>query len=239
MNIIKMYGHFGRKELIMKKLSLILVSLLMSVCLFGCATNDAAVPENVQTIDVSEPVESDDPFARAISEKENSAELSRGTFTPYMLSGNEVNWSDFDFLEEWMYTGFPEDACYPYASYMPGEWKFRIYYLKDDPNDGFVFNEIGLADIDIDYDNAIFYIDLHPRLASFNDDVFEESDEDVGYSTFAGGFEGDGIKLVDEEGELIIYVYSYFAYEGREYIYSTMYMSEEDYCMLVFTRGQN
>lgn len=49
---IKMYGHFGRKELIMKKLSLILVSLLMSVCLFGCATNDAAVPENVQTIDV-------------------------------------------------------------------------------------------------------------------------------------------------------------------------------------------
>ena len=37
----------------------------------------------------------------------------------------------------------------------------------------------------------------------------------------------------------LIYVYSYFAYEGREYIYSTMYMSEEDYCMLVFTRGQN
>ena len=110
MNIIKMYGHFGGKELLMKTLSLILVSLLMSVCLFGCATNDAAVPENVQTIDVNEPVENDDPFARAVSEKEDSAELSRGTFTPYMLSGNEVNWSAFDFLAEWPSNAFTEDA---------------------------------------------------------------------------------------------------------------------------------
>jgi hypothetical protein len=234
-----MYGHFGRKELIMKKLSLMLVSLLMFVCLFGCATNEAAAPENAQTIEVTEPVETDSPLARPISDKEISTELSRGTFTPYLLSKKEVDFSDFDFLEEWMYSGFPEDAYYPYASYMPGEWKYRIFYLRDNSVDGFMFNEIGLSDIDIDFDSATFYLDLHPRYDNYNNEIVEVSDEDVGYSTFSGGFEGDGIKLVDQEGELIIYIYSYFAYEGREYIYSTLYMSEEDYAMLVFTRGQN
>lgn len=234
-----MYGHFGRKELIMKKLSLMLVSLLMFVSLFGCATNEAAAPENTKTIEITEPAEGSGAFARSISDKAISSELSRASFTPFANSKQEVNFSDFDFLEDWMYSGFPEDAYYPYASYMPGEWKYRIYYRYDSSTDGFTFNEIGLSDIDIDMETATFYINLHPRYDQFNDEIEPVTDEDVGYSMFSGGFEGDGVKLVDQENELIIYLYSYFAYEGREYIYSTLYMSEEESAMLVFTRGQN
>ncbi len=233
----KMYGHFGRKELIMKKLSLMLVSLLMFACLFGCATSEAPAPENTATIEKTEPVNG--PLARSISDKEISTELSRGTFNPFTSSKKEVDFSDFDFLEEWMYSGFPEDVYYPYASYMPGEWKYRIFYLRDNSVDGFVFNEIGLADISIDMESATFYIDLHPRYDQYNDEIEPVTDEDVGFSTFAGTFEGDGVKLVDQEEELMIYLYSYFAYEGREYIYSTLYRSEDDYMMLVFTRGQD
>lgn len=221
----------------MKKLSLMFVSLLMFACLFGCATNEAATSDNSMAIEKTEPVSG--PLARSISDKEISTEVTRASFNPFTSSKKEVDFSDFDFLEEWMYSGFPEDAYYPYASYMPGEWKYRIYYLTDNSNGGSVFNEIGLSDIDIDMENAIFYINLHPRYDQYNDEIVEVSDEDVGYSTFEGGFEGDGVKLVDQEEELIIYLYSYFAYEGREYIYSTLYMSEEDYAMLVFTRGQD
>lgn len=221
----------------MKKLSLMFVSLLMFACLFGCATNEAATSDNSMAIEKTEPVSG--PLARSISDKEISTEVTRASFNPFTSSKKEVDFSDFDFLEEWMYSGFPEDAYYPYASYMPGEWKYRIYYLTDNSNDGSVFNEIGLSDINIDMENAIFYINLHPRYDQYNDEIVEVSDEDVGYSTFEGGFEGDGVKLIDQEEELIIYLYSYFAYEGREYIYSTLYMSEEDYAMLVFTRGQD
>lgn len=240
MQISYLYGLVGRKEMTMKKFTLILVSLLMMLCMFGCANNETPLENNGTTLDVSEPADAkDDAFTRVISETEVKEDVSRGVYSPGVLSSNDLSFSDFDFLEDWMYTGIPEDVYYPYASYMPGEWKYRLYYQYDADASGYtsVFNEIGFADIDIDFDNAVFYINLHPKFGNDGYETWEA--EDSGYSTFAGGFEGDGVKLIDQEEELILYIYSYFAYEGREYIYATMYISEEDYAMTVFTRGQN
>ena len=57
-------------------------------------------------------------------------------------------------------------------------------------------------------------ITLHPRLASDGYEVWEESDEEIGYELFAGGFdENDNIRL--EGNSCVMMLKYYYAYEGK------------------------
>ncbi|MBQ2584168.1 MAG: hypothetical protein II568_03230, partial [Erysipelotrichaceae bacterium] len=86
------------------------------------------------------------------------------------------------------------------------------------------------------YDREIISLSLHPRLASDGYEVWEESDEEVGYKPFEGLPENYGIKLIGND--CVLWIGEYYAYEGREYVYGELYMSEENYVVFLMIRGQ-
>ena len=221
----------------MKRIILIAVLLF---CIVGCASaapsESATKPEaTAQTIEVQEPEES--IFDKSLARNEEFAQIERSH--PIAGTSNEsadLNFADFDFYNEILANGIPEGAYWPIIREMPGTWKYMLQVRQDSSGKDTYFDELGYADFVIDYDREIISLSLHPRLASDGYEVWEESDEEVGYKPFEGLPENNGIKLIGND--CVLWIGEYYAYEGREYVYGELYMSEENYAVFLMTRGQ-
>ena len=221
----------------MKRIILLAVLLF---CIVGCASaapsEPASKPEApAQTIEVKEPEES--IFDKSLARNEEFAQIERSH--PIAGTGNEsadLNFADFDFYNEILANGIPEGAYWPIIREMPGTWKYMLQVRQDSSGKDMYFDELGYADFVIDYDREIISLSLHPRLASDGYEVWEESDEEVGYKPFEGLPENNGIKLIGND--CVLWIGEYYAYEGREYVYGELYMSEENYAVFLMTRGQ-
>ena len=150
--------------------------------------------------------------------------------------GHEPCPEDFDFYDEIQENGVPEDVNYPPLKYAEGEWKYEltIPFITEYSS---VFVEYGYADLALNREKETVIITLHPRMAGDEYELWEESEEEVGYEPFEGGIDDNGgIKLPGNDA--VIYLRYYYAYEGREYILGEIYLSEEDSGTFLMTRGQ-
>lgn len=203
-----------------------MVLLMFLVC--GCSSGSAVsnTEQNSEnTIQNSESSErlSIEPVTDTSDESENGESPDRSVFWQEEGKGT-LSFEAFLEMETFVTDGIPEDAEYPPVREMPGEWKYDLWILFD-PETYDLFEEIGYADFEIDYDRELLIIKLHPRLASDGYEAWEESDEEVGYEPFEGGFEDGYLKLSGNDAILLIS--NYFAYEGREYALGEIWLSEE------------
>ncbi|MBQ6478613.1 MAG: hypothetical protein IJI44_04500 [Erysipelotrichaceae bacterium] len=228
----------------MKK-HLLILFLLIAMILTGCAssagntepvngTDTIALPEEVETIE--------DPFSRN-TQGEYDEDVTRDHFhnkdrETVPESADGLLFEDFDFYYDIMYDGVPEDAYFPAVKYAEGLWKYDLIFRYDSSTDGYYYEEMGYAELGVDYDRDQIIITLHPRMANDGYEAWPTSDREVGYEPFAGGFdENDNLRLYGNDA--VIDCQYYYAYSGREYFISEIWISEEDFGMLLLTRGQN
>ena len=219
----------------------IIFLVLLLLCISACASSlkeetGQEKPIEGKTIEIIEPEES--VFDKTLSGAEDHAQITRShpVVTGQQNTSGDLRYEDFDFYADILQNGIPEGAFWPQIRYMDGPWKYRLQIGEDPSTDSTYFDELGYADLVIDYDREIIVVTLHPRLASDGYAVYEESDEDVGYQPFEGVPEDGCLKLIGND--CVLWIGEYYAYEGREYVYGELYMSEEDYGIFLMTRGQ-
>ena len=118
---------------------------------------------------------------------------------------------------------------------MEGEWKYDLWFSFKEPVEKY-FDEIGFADVELDYEKEEVVITPHPRFACDGYEITPETDAEVGYEPFKGGFEGNALKLIGNNA--VVYITEYFAYEGREYVIGEIWLSEEMHGDFWMYRGQ-
>lgn len=224
----------------MKKL---FICILILMLISGCSTNQAASTpnENSEQEKIEEVTKFDDTL------KKESQTVSRGLniepaeetdpelYTRYPFNSTDLRFENFDEFRYFL-NAIPEGAVFPIVREMEGEWKYNIDLYNLPPNYS-RFCEIGYADFEIDYNRELLLITLHPRLAHNGYEMWEESDDEVGYEVFEGGFEDNGT-LKFSGNNAIIVIDNYFAYEGREYTTGEIYLSEEVSGYFWMYRGQ-
>ena len=219
----------------MKRLLILITIVFM---LSGCASS-ATVPERSADIEKENTAEEENGlFTVTIETDEVSPAEREETVERAFLPGTsgDLSFEDFEDLLTFVYEGIPEEAYFPIVRYAHGEWKYELRFQYDS-SDGYLFDEIGLADFIIDEEKDAATIVLHPRLANDGYEVWEESDEDVGYKPFESLFDESGLfKLVGNDA--VIVLDNYFSYEGREYIMGEMWLSEETFGSFWMYRGQ-
>ena len=151
---------------------------------------------------------------------------------------SKLRFEDFDnFYGQITYNGLPEGLVRQPLGKANGVWKYNLKF-RQDTSDGKLFDELGYAEMYVhDNDDPPVKIILHPRLASDGYEIWEESDEEIGYEPFAGYYdENNDLKLTGND--CILHLKQYYAYEGREYLIATLWMSEEDFADFLMIRGQ-
>ena len=152
------------------------------------------------------------------------------------IDDGSLRFDDFDFYESLLIDGIPSDAYYPSLKYAEGTWKYDLR-IRYDSDDGYQFDEIGYADLALDYDREVVIITLHPRMAQDGYEAYEE-DDSVGYEPFEGGFDDDGnLKMIGND--CVLYITQYYDYGGQEFILGTIWFSEESFGDFIMVRGQN
>ena len=139
-------------------------------------------------------------------------------------NGNPT-FEDFAFYDDLLVSGLPDNIVYPKVKYMDGIWKYEIR-IREEVENGAYMDEIGLAELYLDDQGENFSILLHPQLMNYNGEVYPESDEEVGYEAFEGGWNQDsGLTLTGNGVNMDILVY-YF-YNNVEYIIGSLYTAED------------
>ena len=215
----------------------------MMISLCGCSSLSSAKEEITKKAEESFTLAEDvlDQFDEGLQVERSTGDFEQGlqSFSQngYDSYGNDLSFEDFDFYYDLMYYGIPEEAYFPALKYAEGSWKYDLK-IRYDSSDGYMFDEIGYADLTIDRERGALVVTLHPRLASDGYEVWPESDEEVGYEPFDGGFDENGaLKLIGNY--CVLYVENYYAYEGREYMLGTLWMSEDSFADFLMMRGQN
>ena len=228
----------------MKKRLLILFALICLI-LAGCTTTGAAQPEeSVDDNTIALPAETDpasDPFNRntqgVVDEDVTRDHFHNKDRDTVPKNADGLSFEDFDFYYDIMYDGVPEEAYFPAVKYAEGLWKYDLIFRYDSSTDGYYYEEMGYAEFGIDYDREEIIITLHPRMANDGYEAWPTSDEEIGYEPFGGGFdEDDNLRLYGNNA--VVDCQYYYAYSGREYFISEIWISEEDFGMLLMTRGQ-
>ena len=151
---------------------------------------------------------------------------------------SKLNYEYFDeFYGQLMYEGLPEDRVPEPLKQANGVWKYNIK-IRNDSSSGSLFDEIGYAEMSVNgsSDPPITII-LHPRYASDGIEIWPETDGEVGYEPYSGGFdENENIKLIGNN--CVLQPEYFYAYEGREYLYGKLWMSEESFGDFMMIRGQ-
>ena len=226
------------------KRSVWIVFLLLCLILAGCAPSQTVSDDAGDgLIDLSENVETEPeygPFDRNILGVVDDS-VSRDHFhntdrETIPNNADNLNWEDFDFYYDIMYDGIPEDVYYPAVKYAEGLWKYDLI-IREDSSDGYYFEEMGYSEFAIDYDKEEISITLHPRIANDGYEAWSESDEEVGYEPFDGGFDDEGNLYLYGNDAVLDCLY-YYAYSGREYFIGQLWLSEEVFGMFLMTRGQ-
>ncbi|MBR4469999.1 MAG: lipoprotein [Erysipelotrichaceae bacterium] len=234
-----------------------IVLLFIVLLLTGCSSSDAGAVQKDEDhfADVIlQPAQGDDVLSRFATgiQKEEAAEETLialpGIHVETNVSGSndgffdpsKLSFEDFDELYgQMMYEGIPEDVVYLPLKNANGVWKYDLKIRYDSSVDGYMFDELGYVEMSVDGRNdPPISIVLHPRLAAFDAyEVYPETDEEVGYEPFAGGIDDDNlIRLFGND--CVLCPEYYYAYEGREYLIATLWMSEEDFGNFMMIRGQ-
>ena len=226
----------------MKK-SLFIIFLLICMILAGCSsTGTASEPEEGDTIALPAADElKEDPLNRntmgIVDEDLTRDHFHNKDRETVPNTADNLNWEDFDFYYDIMYDGVPEEAYFPAVKYAEGLWKYDLIFRYDSSTDGYYFEEMGYAELGVDYDKDEINITLHPRMANDGNEAWPESDEEIGYEPFGGGFDADGNLRLYGNNAVIDCQY-YYTYSGREYFIGELWISEEDFGMFLMTRGQ-
>ena len=207
----------------------------------SCASNSEVRMSASSSVeaDLSTKADEDSVFNFSISDEQLEVPESEADFENNTRSygGNgDLSFDDFAFYGDLYYNGVPKDAYYPAIMYAEGEWKYDLQ-IRYDSSDGYYFEEIGYADFILDYDKEVIVLKLHPRLAQDGYEVWEEDDDSVGYEPFEGLPKDGALPMYGND--CVLHIGEYYAYEGREYIYGTLWMSEEDSAVFLMYRGQN
>ena len=221
----------------MKRRNLIIILILICFALVGCASSGTAGERNDSP--VSQAADDGDygQFDEPVDPTTDGGNYVPDEDTPSYYLSDEPKFEDFDFYGDITVNGVPEDAYYPSLKYAEGKWEYDLRF-RYDTYEGYYFDEIGYADLSLDYDKETVIIVLHPWYANDGYETWEESDESVGYEPFEGGFdENDQLKLIGND--CVINLEEYYDYSGREYILGTFWVSEEAYGIFMMTRGQN
>ena len=176
--------------------------------------------------------------ATSVSQHSGSPGQSFGqSFDTTQYSTDKLHFEHFDTYYRLIgQFGLPEDIVREPLGNANGVWKYSLRF--NDGSSGSLFNEIGYAEMAVhNNDSPPVMIVLHPRLASDGYEVLEESDEETGYEPFGGGLdENNSMKLTGNDCVLVLE--QFFAYEGREYLTGTLWMSEESSAAFLMVRGQ-
>lgn len=227
----------------MKK-HLLIIFLLLCMILSGCASSGTVSEEKGDNlIDLSENVEaapSPGPFDRntlgLIDDDVTRDHFHNQDRETIPDNANGLSFEDFDFYYDIMYDGVPEEAYFPAVKYAEGLWKYDLIF-RFDSSDGAYFEEMGYAEFKIDYDTEQITVVLHPRMANDGYEAWPESDAEVGYEPFEGGFDADdNLRLYGNDA--VLDCLAYYAYSGREYFYGDLWLSEEVFGTFLMTRGQ-
>ncbi|MBQ3376099.1 MAG: hypothetical protein IJG49_06780 [Erysipelotrichaceae bacterium] len=154
--------------------------------------------------------------------------------TDYNVS--ELSFEEFeDFYAQIMYEGLPEDRTNLALGNADGLWRYDLKINRDDG----MFDELGFAQMTVDNNaDPRIQIVLHPRIARYGEDFFEETDDDTGYEPFGGDFdENRELKLTGNDCVLVIK--RYYMWQGKEYLIATMWLSEEESGDFMMVRGQS
>lgn len=138
----------------------------------------------------------------------------------------KLHFEEFDNLYgQITYYGLPDGLVYEPLAQANGIWKYNIKN-RDDSSDFYMFDELGYAEMYVhDNDDPPVRIVLHPRLACDGYEIWEESDETVGYEPFGGGWDDNSnLRLSGNSSALILK--QFYAYEGREFIIGKLQMSD-------------
>ena len=225
-------------------LLLILVAVLM---LAGCGSSSNS---NVRKLD---PEKGPDAIEITVSDEPTAFDATVNTGTAnegdtvelipqtdramFGKKEDDLSFDNFDFYYDIMSNGIPEDAYYPSLKYAEGQWKYDLIF-RYDSSEGYYYEEIGYADLSLNYDKETVIIELHPRMANDAVEAWPLSDEEVGYEPFEGGFdENNVLRIIGNNA--VINPTDYYASSGREYMIGTLWVSEEDFGTFLLMRGQN
>lgn len=152
---------------------------------------------------------------------------------------SKLSYEDFDELYgQMMYEGIPEDRVATPLGNANGLWRYNLKIRRDSSTDGYWYDELGYAEMSVhDVNDPPVKITLHPRLASDKIEVWPETDESIGYEPFAGRLENNVIKLIGNNA--VLELKYYYAWEGREYLIATLWLSEEEFGDFMMIRGQD
>jgi hypothetical protein len=242
----------------------IIVALLMMLLISGCSSaaagsaGNAPVPQREDEVNMTDsivdPAESvyegwtigEAPVENNVTDttvtigpENNQNPVTQQTQEEENFDVSKLNFEDFDELYgQLMYEGLPEDRVHIPLGNANGIWRYELIIRRDNSVDGYVFKELGYAKMNVhDSDDPPVSIVLHPRIASNDIEVWEESDEGVGYEPFGGGLdENNIIKL--SGNDCILELKEYYAYEGREYLTATLWLSEDSFGDFMMIRGQ-
>lgn len=167
----------------------------------------------------------------------SSKESFSQSFDSSEYSTDKLHFEDFDSYYGLIgQFGLPEDIVREPLGYANGVWKYSLNLT--DGASGALFTEIGYAEVSVhNNDEPPVVIVLHPRLAKDDYEVWEESDEAVGYEPFGGGLDdNNNMKLTGNDCVMVLE--QFFAYEGREYLTATIWLSEEETASFLLVRGQ-
>ena len=148
------------------------------------------------------------------------------------------DFNDFiDFVYVALYEVIPSSAEYPAVKYIVGEWTFAIVAQQEIL--GTAFDEIGFADIGLNFDNGEMSLDLHPRILHYEYELYAEDDAEAGYLPFSGfRIDNNTFMLSDSDG-LKVNIRNYYVIDGHEYVRAKMYISQDRYADVLFFRFNN
>ena len=210
---------------IMKKtISIIMLCLIALMMISGCASSSTKEETRViENVDLSP---ADDVFGKGLGGREGSDLVSRDYGQGLNAANGNPTLDDFNWFEDLIYSGIPENVYYPKVKYIEGIWKYRIRVRVDNSTDGFWYDEIGVADLSLDYDREELIINLHPQLGADEYEAWPLTDEEIGYEEFRGGFNDHGGLTLSGNGFLAD-INEYYEYEGNEYIIGSLYTPED------------
>ncbi len=223
---------------------LALLCLILSACSSSQASSASYAPN--ESVPVSEDTlqyEENDPFSQssevipqAEPQQQPAADDIPQGIEDFYSGQDEVAFEDFDFFMDYMYYGAPEDAYFPAVKYAAGTWKYNLLFRYD--SSSLYYDELGHADISIDYDKDTLILVLHPELGNDGYESWPMTDADAGYEPYEGGFdENDNLRLYGNDA--VLDVQSYYDSQGREFFVSQIWISEEESGYLLLVRGQN
>ena len=217
----------------MKKLfSIIVLCLVALMTISGCASSSAEQgkeTEITKTVGIS----ADDVFGKALANKEGSDLASKDYGQGLVAANGNPEFEDFDWYEDLIYSGIPENVSHPKVKYIEGIWKYRMRIRRDNSVDGYSYDEIGIADLSLDYENVELIINLHAQAARNDYEMWPLNDEIATYEEFRGGFNDRG-GMTLSGNDLLVDIDEYYEYEGNEYVLGSMYKGEEFVGNLVF-----